>query len=100
MNKPEPDSLPNLSPELSVSSATAAQPERLEVAVAQLLHDFKNQLGGVKLYAAVLKKSLVNNTLDVAEGIAICEKIMRQIDEMTVRAKAATRELSPTEKQP
>lgn len=98
MNKPEPDSLPTLSPELPVAPAPETRSERLEASVAQLLHDFKNQLGGVKLYAAVLKKSLANNSLEVAEGIAICEKIIRQIDEMTVRTKAAARELSSTEK--
>jgi len=64
-----------------------------DVFISQLLHDFKNQLGGVKLYAAVLKKSLASDSLDVSEGIAICEKIIQQIDVLTARTKEATQSI-------
>jgi nitrogen-specific signal transduction histidine kinase len=60
----------------------ALESHEIATLVSQLLHDFKNQLGGLKLYAAVLKKSLANDTLDVSEGIALCDKIMQQIDEL------------------
>lgn len=76
--------------------ATVLKSHEAEALVSQLLHDFKNQLGGLKLYAAVLKKSLANNTLDVSEGIALCDKIMQQIDELTARTKAAAREIKPS----
>lgn len=86
MNKAESKPLSEL-PLTSGSEATLDK----DVLVSQLLHDFKNQLGGVKLYAAVLKKSLANNTLDASEGIAICDKIIQQIDELAARTKAAAR---------
>lgn len=77
-------------------AATAPDTSHAEVLVSQLLHDFKNQLGGLKLYAAVLKKSLANNPLDVSEGIALCDKMMQQIDELTARTKAAARAIQPS----
>jgi nitrogen-specific signal transduction histidine kinase len=81
------------SPLAAAPEAPAA--EAAEALVSQLLHDFKNQLGGLKLYAAVLKKSLANNTLDKSEGIALCDKIMQQIDELTARTKATARAIKP-----
>lgn len=86
MNKAETKPVSEL-PLAATSEATLAT----DVLISQLLHDVKNQLGGVKLYAAVLKKSLANNTLDTSEGIAICDKIIRQIDELAARTKAAAR---------
>lgn len=80
-------------------AASAPDTSNAEVLVSQLLHDFKNQLGGLKLYAAVLKKSLANNTLDVSEGIALCDKMMQQIDELTARTKAAARAIKPSARQ-
>ena len=88
-----PATAPEYRPEFRLESCEA------EALVAQLLHDFKNQLGGLKLYAAVLKKSLANNTLDKSEGIALCDKIMQQIDELTARTKAAAREIKPSAQQ-
>lgn len=83
--------------ELPLTAASESpSAEAAETLVSQLLHDFKNQLGGLKLYAAVLKKSLTNNTLDVSEGIVLCDKIMQQIDELTARTKAAAREIKPS----
>ena len=70
-----------------------------EAMVSHLLHDFKNQLGGVKLYAAVLKKSIANNTLDAAEGMAICDKIVQQIDELTVRTKEVAHSIKSSDHQ-
>ncbi len=63
-----------------------------ENSIATLLHDFKNQLGGLKLYAAFLRKSLAANALDVNEGIAVCDKIIAQLDAMNTRAKEASRQ--------
>jgi nitrogen-specific signal transduction histidine kinase len=65
--------------------------DEVEAALSHLLHEFRNQLGGLKLYAAFLKKSLANNTLSPQEGIEICDKIIQQVDALTVRAKEATR---------
>ncbi len=94
MNKTEMKPLSELSPVTPLAATLA--PDAL---VSQWLHDVKNQLGGVKLYAAVLKKGLANNTLDSAEGIAICDKIIRQIDELTARTKAAARARKPAVRQ-
>lgn len=61
---------------------------------ATLLHDFKNQLGGLKLYAAFLRKSLAANSLDTDEGIAVCDKMIAQLDALNIRAKEAARALN------
>jgi hypothetical protein len=37
---------------------------------ARLIHDFKNQLGGLKLYAAYLQKRFADNV----EGMEVVEK--------------------------
>ncbi|MBS1810298.1 MAG: hypothetical protein JST84_19200 [Acidobacteria bacterium] len=71
----------------------------VEAIVARLLHEFRNQLGGLKLYAAFLRKSLANNTLDVAEGIEVCDKILQQIDALTVQAKETARSINAPRKQ-
>jgi nitrogen-specific signal transduction histidine kinase len=90
MNKAETKPLSALTPNASLAS---------DDLISQLLHDIKNQLGGVKLYAAVLKKSLANNTLDVTEGIAICEKIIQQVDELAARTKATARGINSSAQQ-
>ena len=54
-------------------------------ATARLIHDFKNQLGGLKLYAAYLKKRFDANP-DVAEGLEIADKIVQTINEMSENA--------------
>lgn len=69
-----------------------------ELLVSRLLHDFRNQLGGLKLYAAWLKKSLANNTLDVPEGIEVCDKILLQIDALTLQTKDVARSLKTAQK--
>lgn len=58
-----------------------------DIALSQLLHDFKNQLGGLKLYAAYLKKKLIRNSLPPNEGIEVCDKIIQTIDALAARAK-------------
>ncbi|HEX4948866.1 MAG TPA: hypothetical protein VFZ34_19470 [Blastocatellia bacterium] len=62
-----------------------------DAALAQLLHDCRNQLGGLKLYVTFLKKGLMNNTLNRREGIEICDKILQQIDSLTARTKEVAR---------
>lgn len=52
---------------------------------AQLIHDFKNQLGGLKLYAAYLKKRFAANS-DVADGLEIADKIVQALNEMAENA--------------
>jgi signal transduction histidine kinase len=49
---------------------------------ARLIHDFKNQLGGLKLYAAYLQKRFADN----AEGMEITEKIAQGLNEMAEQA--------------
>ena len=63
----------------------------IEAPLARLLHDFRNQLGGMKLYAAFLRKGLANDTLKVSEGLEVCDKILYQIDDLTVQVKEAAR---------
>jgi signal transduction histidine kinase len=48
----------------------------------RLIHDFKNQLGGLKLYAAYLQKRFADN----AEGMEIAEKIARGVSDMAEQA--------------
>ncbi len=72
-------------------------------ATARLIHDFKNQLGGLKLYAAYLKKRLAANP-DVAEGLEIADKIVQTINDMSENATLIGKlsrpiELKPTETQ-
>ena len=49
---------------------------------ARLIHDFKNQLGGLKLYAAYLQKRFADNP----EGMEIAEKIAQGLNEMAEQA--------------
>ena len=70
----------------------------VEAAFARLLHDLRNQLGGVKLYAAFLKNSLANNTLEAHEGMEVCDKILQQINRLSAQTKEAGRVLQATTK--
>ncbi|MCI0666101.1 MAG: HAMP domain-containing histidine kinase [Acidobacteria bacterium] len=54
---------------------------------ARLIHDFKNQMGGLKLYAAYLKKSFS----DRPEGIEIAEKIIQSLNNMAEMASLVSR---------
>jgi len=49
---------------------------------ARLIHDFKNQLGGLKLYATYLQKRFADN----AEGVEIAGKIAQGLNEMAEQA--------------
>src|SRR5262245_35242419 len=54
---------------------------------ARLIHDFKNQMDGLKLYAAYLKKSFS----DRPEGIEIAEKIIQGLNNMAEMAAMVSR---------
>src|SRR5262245_64334930 len=62
---------------------------------ARLLHDFKNQLGGLKLYAAYLQKRFADN----AEGVEVAEKIAQGLNEMAEQAAILNRLCRPLELQ-
>jgi two-component system, OmpR family, sensor kinase len=62
---------------------------------ARLIHDFKNQLGGLKLYAAYLQKRFADN----AEGMEITEKIAQGLNEMAEQAAMLNRLCRPLELQ-
>jgi len=62
-------------------------------ATNRLIHDFKNQMGGLKLYAAYLKKRFA----DQPEGLEIAEKIIHSLNEMTENASLITKLTRPPE---
>jgi signal transduction histidine kinase len=62
---------------------------------ARLIHDFKNQLGGLKLYAAYLQKRFADN----AEGMEIAEKIALGLSEMAEQAAILNKLCRPLELQ-
>ena len=78
-------SSPLIAVELNPVSASAREQEALlEVgrATNRLIHDFKNQMSGLKLYAAYLKKRFAGRE-DLAEGLEIADKIVQSLNEMT-----------------
>jgi signal transduction histidine kinase len=60
---------------------------------ARLMHDFKNQLGGLKLYAAFLQKRFAGN----AEGMEVAEKIAQGLNEMAEQAAILNKLCRPLE---
>ena len=60
---------------------------------ARLIHDFKNQLGGLKLYAAYLQKRFAEN----AEGMEVAEKIAQGLNEMAEQAAILNKLCRPLE---
>jgi signal transduction histidine kinase len=60
---------------------------------SRLIHDFKNQLGGLKLYAAYLKKRFADNP----EGLEVTEKIVRGLNEMADQAATLSKLTRPLE---
>ncbi len=60
---------------------------------ARLIHDFKNQLGGLKLYAAYLQKRFADN----AEGLEIAGKIAQGLNEMAEQAAILNKLARPLE---
>jgi len=59
----------------------------------RLIHDFKNQLGGLKLYAAYLQKRFADN----AEGMEVAEKIAQGLNEMAEQAAILNKLCRPLE---
>src|SRR5215475_12451750 len=60
---------------------------------ARLIHDFKNQLGGLKLYAAYLQKRFAGN----AAGMEVAEKIAQGLNEMAEQAAILNKLCRPLE---
>ncbi len=65
-------------------------------ATARLIHDFKNQLGGLKLYTAYLKKRFAAHP-DLADGLEIADKIVQSVNEMTENANLIGKLTRPLE---
>ncbi|MBS1788599.1 MAG: HAMP domain-containing histidine kinase [Acidobacteria bacterium] len=63
---------------------------------ARLIHDFKNQMGGIKLYAAYLKKRFAAN-VELADGLEIADKIVQTLNEMTENASLIVKLSRPLE---
>jgi signal transduction histidine kinase len=73
-----------------------SEQERLSEAgrlTSRLIHDFKNQMGGLKLYAAYLKKRFA----DQPEGLEIAEKIVEGLNTMAEQASLVSRLTRPLE---
>lgn len=62
-------------------------------ATSRLIHDYKNQMSGLKLYAAYLKKRFANQP----EGVEIAEKIIQSLNEMTEMASLIGKLTRPME---
>jgi signal transduction histidine kinase len=60
---------------------------------SRLIHDLKNQMGGLKLYAAYLKKRFA----DQPEGLEIAEKIVEGLNTMAEHASLVSRLTRPLE---
>ncbi len=60
---------------------------------SKLIHDFKNQLGGMKLYAAYLKRRFADNP----EGVEVADKIIEGINNMAEQASVLSRLTRPLE---
>src|SRR5262249_30567767 len=58
-----------------------------------LIHDFKNQLGGLKLYAAYLQKRFAGNE----EGMEVAGKIAQGLNEMAEQAAILNKLCRPLE---
>jgi signal transduction histidine kinase len=60
---------------------------------SRLIHDFKNQMGGLKLYAAYLKKRFA----DQPEGLEISEKIVQGLNAMAEQSALISKLTRPLE---
>ena len=78
---------------LALPDSGAADYLALGQATAKLVHDFKNQLGGVKLYATFLKTRLAHD----AESVEIVDKIVQGLDGMADNATLVSRFARPLE---
>lgn len=68
---------------------------------ARLIHDFKNQMGGLKLYASYLKKRLAAADLGPAgkESAEIADKIIENLNVMAENATLVSRLAKPVQVQ-
>lgn len=58
---------------------------------SKLIHDFKNQMGGLKLYTTFLKKRFADNP----EALEITEKILQSVDNMANHSAAVSKLTRP-----
>jgi PAS domain-containing protein len=79
-------------PRVLIEFADAEAEREAEMNILRLLHDFKNQLGGMKLYAAFIKRRLAGD----AEGVEACEKLTAGLNAMAERAKLVGRRETST----
>ncbi len=78
---------------LAITDSGAVDYAALGQATAKLIHDFKNQLGGLKLYATFLKTRLAHD----AESAEIVGKIVQGLDGMAENATLVSRFARPLE---
>ncbi|MBI1764752.1 MAG: HAMP domain-containing histidine kinase [Acidobacteria bacterium] len=66
---------------------------------SRLIHDFRNQMGGLKLYASYLKKRLAGAEAGTAgqEGAEIADKIIEGLNTMAEHATLVSRMTKPIE---
>lgn len=66
---------------------------------SRLIHDFRNQMGGLKLYASYLKKRLAGSESGTAgqEGAEIADKIIEGLNLMAEHATLVSRMTKPIE---
>jgi signal transduction histidine kinase len=90
--------VPQASGAVEREQALLAQMGRL---TSRLIHDFKNQMGGLKLYASYLKKRLAAADLGAAgkESAEIAEKIVENLNVMAENATLVSRLAKPVELQ-
>ncbi len=64
---------------------------------SRLIHDFRNQMGGLKLYASYLKKRLAGADAAGQEGAEIADKIIDGLNTMAEHATLVSRMTRPVE---
>lgn len=89
-------STPLFAVELTAGATDQAAMEEMGRTTIRLIHDFKNQMGGLKLYAAYLKKRFAANP-DAAEGLEIADKIVQTLNEMSDNASLVVKLSRPIE---
>ncbi len=93
MSKPDISANRTTAPDKGAAENLNADYAALGQATAKLVHDFKNQLGGLKLYATFLKTRLTQD----AESAEIVTKIVEGIDAMAENATLVSRFARPLE---
>ncbi len=89
-------SVPLFAVELTAETVNQTEIVEMGRTTIRLIHDFKNQMGGIKLYAAYLKKRFAANP-DVAEGLEIADKIVQTLNEMVENASLVVKLSRPIE---